>query len=81
AIVTELGAVQHGPQGTFVYLVGAGNKAEVRPVKVALSAGELAVIGEGLEPGDAVVVEGQDSLRPGAPVIPRPGVADFKSQK
>ncbi|MFI5290673.1 MAG: efflux RND transporter periplasmic adaptor subunit, partial [Polyangia bacterium] len=47
AIVTELGAVQHGPQGTFVYLVGAGNKAEVRPVKVALSAGELAVIGEG----------------------------------
>lgn len=69
AIVTETAAVQHGPKGAFVYVVGAGNLAEMRPVEIALTEGDLTIIGKGLAAGDRVVVEGQTQLRPGAPLL------------
>jgi multidrug efflux system membrane fusion protein len=66
ALVVPAAAVQRGPQGTFVYVVGAGERAELRVVTVERIEGELALIAKGLVPGERVVREGQSQLRPGA---------------
>jgi len=66
ALVIPSAAVQRGPQGSFVYLVGPDNKAVQRPVEIALTVGDQAIIGKGLEPGERVVIEGQGQLRPGS---------------
>ncbi len=57
-------AVQHGPQGTFVYVVKTESQtAEVRSVSVGLTQGNLAAITNGLAPGELVVTDGQDKLQ------------------
>jgi multidrug efflux system membrane fusion protein len=72
AIVIPAVGVQHGPQGTFAYVVGADATATVRPVTVEAIQGETAIISKGLQPGDEVVVEGQAQLRPGAHIAAKP---------
>jgi multidrug efflux system membrane fusion protein len=75
AITVPAAVVQHGPSGTFAYVVtgtGATAAAEMRPIVVAATQGDVAVIQSGLTPGEQVVVEGQAQLRPGAKVAPRP---------
>ncbi|HKO46766.1 MAG TPA: efflux RND transporter periplasmic adaptor subunit [Polyangiaceae bacterium] len=67
-------AVQRGPQGTFVYVVMPDQTAALRPVEVETVQDQWAVIGKGIQAGDQVVVEGQNQLRPGAKVAPRPSV-------
>jgi multidrug efflux system membrane fusion protein len=66
-VVVPVGAVQQGPQGTFVYLVQNG-KAVVRPVTVGLIEGERASIAKGLEAADVVITDGVDRLREGSAV-------------
>lgn len=61
-------AVLPSQQGAMVYVVTAGHTAEARPVKIARTAGETAVVSAGLEPGETVVVDGQLRLTPGAAV-------------
>jgi multidrug efflux system membrane fusion protein len=61
-------AVQQGPDGTFVYVVGADHTASVRPVRIERTVGELALVLEGVAVTDDVVSEGQSRLRPGAEV-------------
>jgi multidrug efflux system membrane fusion protein len=73
ALVVPAVAVQNGPAGAFVYVVGDGSKAEPRPVEVALIENDVAVIAKGLGAGDTVVTEGQFQLKPGAPVEARTG--------
>jgi multidrug efflux system membrane fusion protein len=72
AIVVPAAVVQHGPQGAFAWVVGAGARASVRPIAVDLIQGETAVVSSGLSPGEQVVVDGQAQLRPGSKVAPRP---------
>jgi multidrug efflux system membrane fusion protein len=67
ALVVPAAAVQRGPQGTFVYLVGPDNLAVMRKMDVALTIAEMAVVTD-LAAGDPVVIEGQSLLRPGARV-------------
>lgn len=55
----------------FVYVIGATNQAEYRPVLLGAQMGELRVINSGLKPGDRVVVDGLQRVRPGAPVAPQ----------
>jgi len=64
--------VQHGPNGTFAYVVGKDETAQVRPIEVLATQGDLAVIKTGVAPGDHVVIEGQAQIRPGARVSPKP---------
>jgi multidrug efflux system membrane fusion protein len=64
-------AVQHGPDGTFVYVVGADDKVTVANVKVADTEDDKIVLSSGVSEGDSVVIEGQSQLRSGAKVIPR----------
>ena len=60
-------------QGKYmVAVVGADNKAEMRTVKTAERVDNLWVILEGLKPGERVVVEGIQKVRPGMTVTPKP---------
>lgn len=49
-------------------IVNAENKVEVRPLKVGRTYGDAWVVLEGLAPGDKVIVEGLQKIRPGASV-------------
>lgn len=44
---------------------------EVRPVKLDLTEGAQVIVASGLQPGEQVVVDGQEKLRNGAKVVPR----------
>src|SRR5450631_1277369 len=68
ALVVPAIAVQNGPSGTFVYVVGDDKKANPRPVDVALIESDAAIITKGVTTGETVVTEGQFQLKPGAPV-------------
>ncbi len=58
-------------QGAFqVGVVGPGDVAEIRPVKVAERVGSLWIVTEGLKPGERVVVEGFSRVKAGATVAP-----------
>jgi membrane fusion protein (multidrug efflux system) len=59
-------------QGKYmVAVVGADSKVDIRPVKPAERVDNLWVILEGLKPGERVVVEGIQKVRPGMPVTPK----------
>ena len=68
ALVVPAVAVQQGPQGSFVYVVGPDQTAQLKPVTVALVTGDQAIIDKGLTGGEQVVTEGQNQLRPGGKV-------------
>ena len=58
-------------QGQFaVYIVGAENKVEFRRVKPGPIVGQLRVMEDGVRPGEKVVVEGVQRLRPDMIVTP-----------
>jgi multidrug efflux system membrane fusion protein len=67
-VVVPTSAVQRGPEGTFVYVVGADNKATVRSITVAQQDEATVVIGKGLTPTDLVVTTGFARLKAGAEV-------------
>ncbi len=62
-------ALQATQQGSVVYVVGADNTVAVRPVTVALSAGDRSGVTAGITAGERVVVEGQVRLAQGMKVI------------
>jgi membrane fusion protein, multidrug efflux system len=69
--VVPAAAIQRGPQGsTFTYVVKADKTVEVRPVKVALTQGNLSVVASGVAPGEQLVTDGQDKLQAGSRVEP-----------
>jgi len=63
-------AIQRGPQGTYVYAVDAGNKVTIRTVTVGQDAGNSVGVSAGLNPGEVVVIDGQDKLQEGSAVNP-----------
>src|SRR5438876_5668606 len=65
-------AVQQGPKGSIVYVVGEGDKVEVRNVQATSWQGSQWLIEEGLRAGERVVVDGLQRIAPGAPVKPVP---------
>ena len=68
ATVVPTEAVQTGPEGTFVFVVGADDKAIMRAVDVSRILGPETVIAKGVAPGDKVVTVGQLALEPGVKV-------------
>jgi membrane fusion protein (multidrug efflux system) len=59
-------------QGKYmVAVVGADSKVDIRPVTPAERVGNLWIILEGLKPGERVIVEGIQKVRPGMPVTPK----------
>lgn len=64
-------AVSRDPKGNAtVMVVGAKNLAEPRPITVRQMVGDKWLVTSGLKPGDQVIVEGLQKVRPGAPVKP-----------
>jgi len=72
ALVVPASAVQNGQQGQFVYVVGENRTVTLRPVTVARTRGDDAVVTEGLHAGEEVVTDGQLRLTPGARVSNKP---------
>lgn len=65
-------AVLSDQQGSYVWVIGEGNKAEQRRVQLGQSTPDLAVIAAGLREGETVVVDGVQRVRAGAVVDPAP---------
>lgn len=72
AQAVPLRAVQQGPKGPFVWLVGKDSTAEMRPVTVGPWVGEEWLVTAGLDPASVVVVDGALTLTPGVKVDPKP---------
>jgi membrane fusion protein (multidrug efflux system) len=61
-------ALQVDQAGPYVLVVGSGDKVEARRVTLGASEGTQAVIQDGLEEGERVIVEGIQKVRPGMAV-------------
>jgi multidrug efflux system membrane fusion protein len=61
-------AVQQGPNGSYVYVIGSDKTVQMRPVTVAQISQGQALIDSGLKAGENVVIDGQYKLQPGAMV-------------
>jgi multidrug efflux system membrane fusion protein len=70
ALVVPSAAIQSGNQGAYVWVVDTDavkktSTARMQSVKVALAEGQVTILDSGLQPGQSVVVDGADRLRPG----------------
>jgi len=68
--VVPAAAIQRGPQGTYVYAAGSDNTAKIRVVTISQTSGNSVGLSAGLNPGDVVVIDGQDKLQDGTKINP-----------
>jgi multidrug efflux system membrane fusion protein len=66
--VIPTAAVQRGPQGPYVYVVGADQTAQMRQITLGQLEGNDQQVTSGLAPGETVVTDGQDKLQEGSKV-------------
>ena len=66
ATVIPATAVNRGPKGQFVFVVGPDRKAVMRPVKIGGSQGAVSMVSSGVRPGETVVIDGQMTLKNGS---------------
>jgi len=66
ALTVPFDAVQQGPQGQVVFVVGPDHKVALRPVSMRQSFNGVALIDKGLNAGETVVIRGQYRLSPGS---------------
>ena len=71
AVLISDRAVATDQSRKYVFVVGADNKAEYRPVKLGPTVDGLRVVREGLKGGEKIVVNGLQRVRPGAPIAPQ----------
>lgn len=72
ALLVPQAAVSELQGGYEVAVVGDDNRVAIQQVQTGTRVGTMWVITKGLKPGDRVVVEGQQKLRPGLQVQPKP---------
>jgi membrane fusion protein, multidrug efflux system len=70
--IVPTAAIQHGPQGTYVYAAGPDNTAKIRVVTIAQTTGDSVGLRAGLNEGEVVVIDGQDKLQDGSKINPTP---------
>jgi multidrug efflux system membrane fusion protein len=66
--IVPLAAIQYGPAGAFVYLVGDDDAASMRLVAIDRVEADRAAVRSGIAAGERVVVAGADRVRQGAKV-------------
>jgi membrane fusion protein, multidrug efflux system len=71
-VVIPQSAIAIDQTGAYVFAVGQDDKVEQRRVKLGTGREGLAVVDEGIKPGDRVVVQGQQRIRTGMTVAPQP---------
>jgi membrane fusion protein, multidrug efflux system len=67
-LTIPLDAIQQGPQGQYVFVIGSDHKVAMRPVSVRETLNGEALIDKGLTAGETVVMRGQYRLTQGAVV-------------
>jgi multidrug efflux system membrane fusion protein len=71
ALLIKDSAVGTDQSVKYVFVVNADNKIEYRPLKLGPLVDGLRVVREGLQPGESIVVNGLQRVRPGAVVNPQ----------
>ncbi len=75
-ILVPQAAVSRDEKGdAVVQVVGADNTATTRVITVGQMVGDSWLVSDGLKPGERVIVEGLQKVRPGAPLKPVPATA------
>jgi membrane fusion protein (multidrug efflux system) len=73
AILVPQQGVARDPRGAAtVFVVGPDNKAVMKIIKADRTVGDKWLVTEGLAPGDKVITEGLDKVKPNQPVRPVP---------
>jgi multidrug efflux system membrane fusion protein len=67
-IAVPVTAIQQGPDGPYAFVVDQNKKVLKRALKVSLLNKTTAIIDNGLQPGDQVVIEGQYRIQAGSTV-------------
>jgi multidrug efflux system membrane fusion protein len=67
-LTIPLEAVQQGPQGQYVFVVGPDHKVSMQPISVRETLNGEVLIDKGLSAGETVVVRGHYRLTPGTTV-------------
>jgi membrane fusion protein, multidrug efflux system len=73
SLVVPASVVQRGPDGTYAFVLqpeGTNQTVTMQPVKVSQIDNGVALVEDGLQPGQAVVVDGQYKLQEGSRVNP-----------
>jgi len=69
AILVPQQALVRGPDGSaMVWLIGADHKVAPHPVTTGQAIGDKWLVDSGLQPGDQIVIEGLQKIRPGVEV-------------
>ncbi len=76
AIVVPPSAVQRGPRGAYVFVVGPGDAAKRQDITVGYEDEQASIITKGLQGGEKVVIDGASRLSDGSKVtIAKPATA------
>jgi multidrug efflux system membrane fusion protein len=75
AVTVPPAAIQHGPDGLYVYVVKPDSTVADQPVTAGYQTPQVAVVTAGLAGGETVVVNGQSRLQPGVHVTATPAPA------
>ena len=76
-------AVQRGPRGSYLYVVGPDNTATRRDVTMGYEDGQTSIVTAGIQAGERVVIDGASRLTEGAKIRiadPQPGNATPSNQ-
>jgi multidrug efflux system membrane fusion protein len=65
----------------FVMVVGSDNKAAYREIQIGKAVDGLRVVTAGLHPGERIIVNGLQRIRPGAAVEPQPVAMDGRAAR
>ena len=76
AILVPQKAIADMQGNTMVGVVKGDGTVDMRPVKLGQTTGSMVLISEGLKPGEKVIVEGLQKVKPGAPVVAKPAPAE-----
>jgi membrane fusion protein (multidrug efflux system) len=71
-LVPQQGVSRNATGGATALVVGEGNKAELRRLALGRAVGNQWLVADGLKPGDRLIVEGLQRVRPGQAVTPVP---------
>jgi multidrug efflux pump subunit AcrA (membrane-fusion protein) len=71
AVLIEERAIGTDQTQNFVLVLGADNKLEYRPVNLGRALHGLRIVNKGLKPGEIIVVNGLQRVRPGTQVTPK----------
>lgn len=80
AILAPQAAVSRDPQGHAVVMLVENGKAAMRVIQTGRTVGDRWLVTSGLNPGDKLIVDGIQKIRPGAPVKPVPVSTGTRAQ-